>query len=269
MLLFEIYFSFFGWWLVIPATILLLFTWGIVWGIVRKKWLSRKKWFNTLTLTSFIAFLLLLIFIVFSLFVETGVSLSWSKIQPDGARQSWGMGVDPALGGIRIYVHSYHEPERPVVSPEFLAKQPAIFVKSYLPMKEGPLTVHWDAAWAQHDQFYPMCKDNRNTHPIVTALGFQFYRERNPPSTVPYKQTKLYEYSVCVPHWLLLLLFFILPHIWFRHFRRQRYRLRNNLCLACGYDLRAHKPGNKCPECGTLIAKLPQPKSLPDQNLHS
>ena len=25
-------------------------------------------------------------------------------------------------------------------------------------------------------------------------------------------------------------------------------------CLRCSYDLRAHAPGEKCPECGTLIA---------------
>ena len=36
--------------------------------------------------------------------------------------------------------------------------------------------------------------------------------------------------------------------------RRRAYRLRHNLCLNCGYDLRVHKPGDKCPECGTSFA---------------
>jgi predicted amidophosphoribosyltransferase len=39
-----------------------------------------------------------------------------------------------------------------------------------------------------------------------------------------------------------------------RH-RRQKRRLRQNLCPECGYDLRATK--DRCPECGTPI---PNPK---------
>jgi hypothetical protein len=30
-------------------------------------------------------------------------------------------------------------------------------------------------------------------------------------------------------------------------------RLEPGLCPSCSYDLRAHQPGQKCPECGTLI----------------
>jgi hypothetical protein len=35
--------------------------------------------------------------------------------------------------------------------------------------------------------------------------------------------------------------------------RRQAFRLRHHLCLTCGYDLRAHKPGDRCPECGKTV----------------
>jgi|GEM_PF-6646809 len=35
-------------------------------------------------------------------------------------------------------------------------------------------------------------------------------------------------------------------HLQFRHRDHSR-------CIHCHYDLRAHKPGDKCPECGTLI----------------
>jgi|GEM_PF-4177911 len=29
-------------------------------------------------------------------------------------------------------------------------------------------------------------------------------------------------------------------------------RLLGKCCLKCGYDLRAHKPGDRCPECGEV-----------------
>jgi len=35
-------------------------------------------------------------------------------------------------------------------------------------------------------------------------------------------------------------------------------------CRQCGYDLRAHKPGDKCPECGTLIP--PPPPAIMEGN---
>lgn len=34
---------------------------------------------------------------------------------------------------------------------------------------------------------------------------------------------------------------------------RRRSRLAHNLCPTCAYDLRAHKAGDRCPECGTPI----------------
>ena len=44
--------------------------------------------------------------------------------------------------------------------------------------------------------------------------------------------------------------------------RRARNRLRRGLCPNCAYDLRAHAPGQICPECGTPI--LPQASSHPN-----
>ncbi|MCL2639393.1 MAG: hypothetical protein FWD53_00960 [Phycisphaerales bacterium] len=64
---------------------------------------------------------------------------------------------------------------------------------------------------------------------------------------------------IVIPYWALIVLL-SLP-LWFfathwRNVRTQHHRQKNNLCLHCGYDLRAHRPGDKCPECGTQI---PQP----------
>ncbi len=58
-----------------------------------------------------------------------------------------------------------------------------------------------------------------------------------------------------VAYWLLLAPTLVLPAIVLvrhRH-RRRRYRESNNLCPTCGYDLRAHAAGDRCPECGTSI----------------
>ena len=33
-------------------------------------------------------------------------------------------------------------------------------------------------------------------------------------------------------------------------------RLHQRHCRKCNYDLRAHKPGDRCPECGTTVPDL-------------
>jgi hypothetical protein len=58
--------------------------------------------------------------------------------------------------------------------------------------------------------------------------------------------------DVCMfPHWALLLLFTILPALSLRQIlkgRRTRARLKNALCIQCGYDIRSTP--SRCPECG-------------------
>ena len=53
---------------------------------------------------------------------------------------------------------------------------------------------------------------------------------------------------VALPHWLLLVLFLLLPLLALRAGCRSFYRRRHHLCPTCGYDLRASP--NQCPECG-------------------
>jgi len=77
------------------------------------------------------------------------------------------------------------------------------------------------------------------------------------PST-PFPTTVL---TISVSYLDLLILSLLLPtarlsippafHL-YRHFRTRRQK-RLGLCLHCRYDLRAHPPGARCPECGTPV----------------
>jgi hypothetical protein len=55
------------------------------------------------------------------------------------------------------------------------------------------------------------------------------------------------------PYWLLALLTAIPALLGARRWRRARHLARLGLCRHCGYDLRAHQPGERCPECGTVV----------------
>jgi hypothetical protein len=73
-----------------------------------------------------------------------------------------------------------------------------------------------------------------------------------------------------VPYWFLLVVFGLggMPVIVrLRRHRRRMRRLRNNQCVACGYDLRASS--GRCPECGhsedaAKKGTRPHPNPLPD-----
>ena len=56
--------------------------------------------------------------------------------------------------------------------------------------------------------------------------------------------------ELTVAYWLLLPPTLVLPAIAIVRHRRRRRRERGNLCPTCGYDLRAHSAGDRCPECG-------------------
>lgn len=79
----------------------------------------------------------------------------------------------------------------------------------------------------------------------------------NSNPNVPKTEGGLTHWALCVPLWLIVIFASLLPGIQViaklrRHFsRRQSSKDR---CLNCSYDLRAHKRGDKCPECGTVIS---------------
>ena len=70
---------------------------------------------------------------------------------------------------------------------------------------------------------------------------------------------------VSVPTWAFLSFTWFFPLLWamplgFEIVRRFKPQRRGRLCHHCFYECSAHYPGNKCPECGTII---PNPSSEP------
>lgn len=56
-----------------------------------------------------------------------------------------------------------------------------------------------------------------------------------------------------IPYWALVVLCVIGPLCRFIAWRRSKGRRRENVCVKCGYDLRATP--DRCPECGTVPCK--------------
>jgi hypothetical protein len=59
---------------------------------------------------------------------------------------------------------------------------------------------------------------------------------------------------VTFPYWFALLLLSALPAMMCSRWYRLRACYRRGHCRCCGYDLRAHGTGDRCPECGTVAA---------------
>jgi hypothetical protein len=65
-----------------------------------------------------------------------------------------------------------------------------------------------------------------------------------------------YGYHFVIPAWIAIPM--LAAAIWLLASAsvslRQRLRAAQGLCVHCGYDLRAHAPGSRCPECGLVRA---------------
>ncbi|HVS69754.1 MAG TPA: hypothetical protein VHQ47_00695 [Phycisphaerae bacterium] len=65
------------------------------------------------------------------------------------------------------------------------------------------------------------------------------------------------------PAWFMLTLFSILPALSLLARLRRNHARHQNRCPTCGYDLRAHTPGQRCPECGSQITSVPHTAASP------
>jgi hypothetical protein len=88
---------------------------------------------------------------------------------------------------------------------------------------------------------------------LEKALGFQILwgGERVDPERE--QSTTLTLIGLTVPQWFILLICPPYPAFWIRGMVRGWHRSRNHRCVSCGYLLIAHKPGERCPECSTVI----------------
>ena len=82
---------------------------------------------------------------------------------------------------------------------------------------------------------------------IMERLGFEFQNFR---LGVP-GQWSDEQHIVTMPYPFVIPILAVLPFLWVRERRQLVRRKRLNLCLRCGYDLRASKI--RCPECGEAI----------------
>ena len=124
-----------------------------------------------------------------------------------------------------------------------------------------------DPQWLDAYRDTPMDRWHHVGWSVSLAQGTEWYR---PSYDLRWQQSYLTPLckvtqslvQVSIPYWVLLLLLSIPPAHWLRRFRRLHRRQKLGLCLECGYDLRAHVPGQLCPECGWSIpADFPRPNS--------
>jgi len=113
----------------------------------------------------------------------------------------------------------------------------------YLRMVDGPADTWSYFTWE-------MARSGPLPTAYVRALGFT-WEHTVIVANGPAKPWVVFDATnIKIPFSYLALLFSILPMLAFRSLRRRRKLARAGLCKKCHYDLRAHAPGDNCPECG-------------------
>jgi len=123
-----------------------------------------------------------------------------------------------------------------------------------------PTITWWDKTWLRSIGFlyrndlqnFSIAVDNRHTRPSSIEMELGLWSLTDPALPV---HRRIIEVGIPTPLLALLLIAWPAWHL-YRAATRRRHR-RQGLCPTCSYDLRAHHPGQKCPECGTPIPQPP------------
>jgi predicted RNA-binding Zn-ribbon protein involved in translation (DUF1610 family) len=87
---------------------------------------------------------------------------------------------------------------------------------------------------------------------MLGRAGFGFHINRVTKRLAPHCRWVIFRH-VDVPRWLVAIVLALLPASRFINWSKRRYRTTRNLCVGCGYDLRA--TSTRCPECGVAVAR--------------
>lgn len=116
----------------------------------------------------------------------------------------------------------------------------------------------WGVSSNSGSVYYPTLPEITGRGPVATPLsavrwrGFEacWFVSQMPPAARGMSDQVLV--GLVCPIWLPVLLCVVAPAFHTRALLRERRRLKRGLCR-CGFDLRAHKAGECCPECGAAI----------------
>ena len=81
-------------------------------------------------------------------------------------------------------------------------------------------------------------------------LGFKAGYKYHDFLDISYNPSERFIEIIGLPHWVLFI-----GCIWLAWRNLRRRPSPCGTCRKCSYDIRAHHPGDKCPECGTTILK--------------
>jgi hypothetical protein len=134
------------------------------------------------------------------------------------------------VGSVALWVRSYYRWDR---------WDSGTVPRVYVLHARGRAILQWDRELGSRAQRSDISGVN---------LGAIRYESRSYVREAPYFR------ELMIRYWILPPIFLILPALGgFFRWRRRRKTRRAGLCQTCGYDLRAHRPGQNCPECGTTV----------------
>jgi hypothetical protein len=142
-----------------------------------------------------------------------------------------------ALGAVVAWVRSYIVMDSIVVS---LVYGDSVW---RLDSVRGQVNLYWDIIHPAGQQTYLRCD--------WYHVPLRDVPERS--SLPPFSYRRTSEWAVvAVPWWSFMLAGILLPGLRLWRDAAARRRVSRGLCRRCGYDLRAS--GDRCPECGTVVA---------------